>query len=143
MGIVSARVRKQVWRKCDGNCAYCGKPVDFKGPKGFQVDHLSPTYWNWKDEEFEGKELKRGTDDIDNLMPACKRCNKWKSSLTLDKFRDAIRHQNDVLIRDNTGYKLLVDYGIIKHLPWDGKFYFERMPGFRAITERVTSSVAV
>lgn len=141
MGIVGPRIRKLVYRKCNGNCAYCGKTVEFKGPKGFQVDHLQPTYWNWADEQIIEKNIVRGTDDLENLMPACRRCNKWKADYDIDFFRDIIRKQFEVGILEHTGFKLLVDYGIIVLQDWDGKFYFERQQGFLAHTKRITSNI--
>lgn len=118
MGIVSGRIRKQIFRKCDGRCAYCGMPVAFPA---MQVDHLLPTYWNWSDEECLTNKVIRGTDNYENLMPSCRRCNKWKTDLDIEVLRDKIKQQP----------KALLDFIQAYTLPaWDGLFYFERMPGF-------------
>lgn len=54
-------VRKQVYEKCNGHCAYCGCKLDYKD---MQVDHVkSVFYYN-------------GTNDIDNLLPSGKRNTK-------------------------------------------------------------------
>lgn len=65
-------VRKQVYEKCNGHCAYCGCKLDYKD---MQVDHVkSVFYYN-------------GTNDIDNLLPSCRMCNFYKSTFTLEEFR--------------------------------------------------------
>lgn len=47
-------VRKQVYQKYNGHCAYCGCKLEYKD---MQVDHVkSVFYYN-------------GTNDIDNLLP--------------------------------------------------------------------------
>lgn len=136
MGIVSDRVRKQVYKKCNGLCAYCGKPILFKA---MQVDHIVPVYWSWSDEECAQNNVTRGSDHIENLLPSCKRCNKWKSSTSLEKFRAQVLDQHNKLMRDAPGYKMGIDFGFITHVPWDGKFYFEKMPGFCAGYKRITA----
>lgn len=131
MGIVSERIRKQVYRKCNSKCAYCGMPVEFKR---MQVDHLDPCFWNHRTEvaleQNIGKE--RGTDDYDNLMPSCRRCNKWKDQHDLETFRANIISQPEKMLSNEkqTAYRLMMDFGMIKVTPWDGIFYFEKMPGF-------------
>lgn len=134
MGIVSKRVRKQVYKKCDGRCAYCGNPVEFAQ---MQVDHLVPALWNFDDEMCARLNVVRGTDHIENLMPSCRRCNKWKAAFSIDQFREEIFAQHERLLRDKPGYKLGIDYGFIKVVTWDGKFYFEKMNNFSASYQRV------
>jgi hypothetical protein len=136
MGIVSTRVRKQVYRKCDGRCAYCGKPIEFSQ---MQVDHLAPTYWNWSDEECIKNNVTRGTDHIENLMPTCRRCNKWKDVHDIEVFRQQIFKQFEILVRDNTGYKLLLDFGLIAPTGKQPVFYYETMYGFNKVTQRTTA----
>jgi HNH endonuclease len=64
---VSARLREEVlW---SGPCAYCGDPVPV------QVDHILPR-------------SRGGSDDRDNLAPACKRCNMEKLDFTPEEYRE-------------------------------------------------------
>lgn len=127
MGIVSRRVRLQVYKKCNERCAYCGNPVVFAQ---MQVDHLVPCYWTCSDEELLRMGATRGTDHFDNLMPSCRRCNKWKTVYNIEVFRGEVKKQPERLLRDVPGYKLALDFGLIQLAPWDGLFYFEKMPGF-------------
>jgi len=52
-------------------CAYCGKPSSEVGP--LVPDHMTP--------------LNRGgTNDIDNIIPACRHCNSIKGDKTVEEF---------------------------------------------------------
>ena len=54
-----ARIRERVLKRDARECAYCGGVAD-------QVDHIVP--WS-----------KGGTDHLDNLVAACRTCNRAKS----------------------------------------------------------------
>ena len=62
---------------------------------------------------------------IENLMPSCRSCNNYKSSLTLEKFRQAIERWPEVLQRDNVTYRNAVRFGMIEPKPHKVMFYFE------------------
>lgn len=77
-----------------------------------QVDHLVP--------------IKRGgTDDIENLMPSCRRCNHYKRAHTLTIFRDMLKTIQKRLLKIYI-FKVAIDYGIVEIKPFDGVFYFEK-----------------
>ena len=114
--------REEVYKKCFGKCGYCGNEITIKQ---MQVDHIIPIFRGWKDEELERYNMTRGTDDFDNLLPTCVRCNKWKSSHTLEQFRKEIELQFERLKRDSPGYRLGLDYGLIQEFPKKVIFYFE------------------
>ena len=72
----SKKKREAVYVKYDGHCAYCGRAIDIKD---MQVDHFLPLRaWGIED---------AGTDDISNLMPACRMCNHYKRANSLETFR--------------------------------------------------------
>lgn len=104
--------RQQIYAMFDGHCAYCGCEITLQQ---MQADHVEPL-------ELGGK------DDMTNLFPACRSCNHYKHTLTVEKFRRAVEHMPDVLIRDNVTYKNAVRFGLIKH-PQNPHivFYFERI----------------
>jgi len=105
--------RIKIWKKYRGRCAYCGQCIDYQD---MQVDHIIP---------------RRGgryhaADAEENLNPSCRRCNHYKRSHSLERFRQLVQTLDS---RVNGHYinKVALDYGIIEGVkPWDGVFYFER-----------------
>ena len=82
--------REEVYNKCEGHCGYCGKEITIKQ---MQVDHIKPLYRNDKVTTLEVWGVERGSDNFDNLMPSCARCNRWKSTFSLEMFRKEIERQ--------------------------------------------------
>lgn len=73
---ISQEVRSAVWQKTDGICWYCGKPLD---PfLDFHVDHVIPY-------------SRGGSNDFENLVPACSSCNITKHAYSLETFRERSR----------------------------------------------------
>lgn len=103
--------RLLVYEKTKGKCAYCGIDINYKE---MQIDHVTPLH-------------RGGTDTQDNRFPACRSCNHYKSTLTLEEFKEAIERFNGVLLRDSVTYKNAVRFGQIKPTPHEVVFYFERM----------------
>ena len=110
---ISNQVRQQVYDKYDGHCAYCGCNISMKE---LQVDHFAPVY------------LFGDNTNINNLMPSCRMCNYYKSTLTISKFREQLSLLLDRLNRDNFTYRLAKKYNLIieneETLPI--KFYYEK-----------------
>jgi 5-methylcytosine-specific restriction endonuclease McrA len=121
MGAVTKGNRVIVYNKFKGRCAYCGKPI---GIKDMQVDHLVPQrgwYFN-----VDNTPIREEIDNINNLMPSCRRCNHYKRANRLETFRVMIKTLHERIRKvyiNNVGE----DYGIIGVKPWDGKFYFEKV----------------
>jgi 5-methylcytosine-specific restriction endonuclease McrA len=115
--------RREVYDKCSGHCAYCGIEITFKQ---MQVDHKEPLFRNSTDKELEWYKRERGTNDIDNLLPSCSRCNRWKSTFTLESFRDVVQTSLTRLERDTPNFRLAKDYGLLTINDKKVIFYFER-----------------
>jgi hypothetical protein len=115
--------RQEVYNKCSGHCAYCGIEITFKQ---MQVDHIKPLYRNDKVETLEVWGVERGTDEMDNLNPSCSRCNKWKSTFSLEMFRTIVENSIDRMERDTPNFRLACDYGLIEVKQNPVVFYFER-----------------
>lgn len=110
--------RIKVHEKYNGHCAYCGKIIEYND---MQVDHIRP-YREWIDALVEGENI----DSLSNLNPSCKRCNHYKRSLNLEKFRNYIKTLHERIAKDYI-VKVGLDYGIVNISPFDGEFYFEKL----------------
>ena len=75
-------VRMAVYSKCNGHCAYCGCDLQYKD---MQVDHVIPLN-GWSEQ---------GTDTFENMLPACRSCNHYKSRSTLEGFRKMVEAMPD------------------------------------------------
>lgn len=102
--------RMTVYNKCNGHCAYCGCELEYKA---MQVDHI---------EAF----IHGGADTLDNMLPACRSCNHYKSSMDLETFRKCLERMPAVLERDCVTYKIAKRFGIVQEGIKKVKFYFER-----------------
>ena len=110
-------LRKQIYNKYNGHCAYCGKVISYDE---MQVDHLIP----------QRLKEKYGEDKIEcfeNYMPVCRRCNHYKRALNIEAFRDTIEKIPSKLMRDNYTFKVGVDYGFWEPKNRKVEFYFEKV----------------
>ena len=112
--------REEVYAICGGRCAYCGAQIELKD---MQVDHVVPM-------EFCNAYQAIGVepdslDSLDNYLPACRSCNHYKSTFTVEKFRKAIERYPIVLERDSATYRNAVRFGMIEPKEKKIRFYFE------------------
>lgn len=68
--------RKLVYQMYDGRCAYCGCKLELKD---MQVDHFNSIY------AYDGK------NELENYMPSCRQCNFYKSTGTIEQFRQNLK----------------------------------------------------
>ena len=101
--------RQAVYNKYSGRCAYCGREIEYKG---MQVDHMVP-------------KASGGTDDIENLMPACRLCNHYKRANSLEWFRHSIETIPFKLARDMYTYRVGMAYGFYSNAEKEILFHFE------------------
>ncbi len=116
---LSKTEREAVYEKCNHHCAYCGKEIPISQ---MQVDHFTPM-------EFYDRYKVQGIDldTMDNYMPACRSCNHYKSSLTLEKFRKAVERWPEVLERDSVTFRNAVRFSMVEPKPHKVVFYFEQL----------------
>lgn len=111
---MNKKIREIVRNKYSNKCAYCG--VDLV--KGWNVDHIKPQVFG-------------GTNDLENLNPSCKDCNKYKCHADLEGYRKQLHkmlnEKLEYLFKSKTKMQVAMNMGSIKHTLWDGKFYFERI----------------
>lgn len=114
--------REKVRHMFGEKCAYCGKPLG----KTFHVDHVKPIYRGLPDHYREKRPDIVGKDEIDNMFPACPRCNRWKSTLQLEQFRVELSLQIERLRRNSAQFRLSEDYGMITIVHSPIVFWFEK-----------------
>lgn len=64
---ISQAKKEQIFAKSNGQCFYCGNKAE-------EVEHMHPRFLG-------------GNNDIENLVPSCKWCNKSKRGLPLEVWR--------------------------------------------------------
>lgn len=122
---LSKKVRLAVWEKYDHHCAYCGCDLEYKD---MQVDHIESVYlhndYATHDSNYERKSLTE-LNEMENLMPACRMCNFYKSSSELEVFRSKLTDTLMRNLRKSFDYRLALKYGLINEHIEPVKFYFE------------------
>lgn len=105
--------RMEVYRKMGGRCAYCGCVLEYKD---MQVDHVKPIN-GWSEE---------GPDTLENMLPACRSCNHYKSAMSIESFRKMVENMPTALERDSVTYRNAVRFGLVVPNQHPVVFYFER-----------------
>lgn len=127
---IKKHIREIVYNKCKGHCAYCGENIEYKQ---MQVDHIIPQaeyMWFIKNQHKIPEYLKHLTevdvDHIDNLLPACRVCNKWKNTFGIEMFRQEVFEQVKRCNDYSSNYRMAKRYGLIEETIKPIVFYFER-----------------
>ena len=110
--------------KYGGRCAYCGIDIAYEK---MQVDHIVPIYRGYSNEELSAMGIVRGKNHISNYNPSCRSCNSSKSTYRLESWRIAIRNKINILTRDNSGFRMMLRYNVIKVSNKDIQFYYETL----------------
>lgn len=103
--------RQAVYDKLGGHCAYCGREIAMEE---MQVDHIVPL-------------RKGGADELQNMLPACRSCNHYKSTLDVEQFRRLVEKMPETLTRDSVTYRNAVRFGLVEPKPHPVVFYFEKL----------------
>lgn len=111
---LSKQQRVEVYNKCRGHCAYCGCELPFEK---MQVDHV--VAFNLIHDD--------NTETMLNYLPACRSCNHYKSTLSIEAFRRMVEKMPEVLMRDSVTYKNAVRFGLVEPKPHKVTFYFEKL----------------
>jgi len=107
--------RQNIYNKCNGHCAYCGKEISIKE---MQVDHMWPQFLS----HFE-RDLDKNREE--NLMPSCRKCNNFKSGMRLEEFRRELSFQIKRL-KQNAQFNRALRFGQITISEKPIIFYFEK-----------------
>lgn len=107
---LSKEERMSIYKICNGRCAYCGCKIEYKD---MQVDHVKPLRIG-------------GTDEMSNMLPACRSCNHYKATLDVEGFRKYLSGMHKRLVRDSVAYQVAERFGIVNHVSDEVTFFFER-----------------
>lgn len=118
---ISKRLRQRVYEKCGGRCGYCGQHLT---PKTMQVDHMMPLCSPSLSARLEDGVLVHYVNDLSNLMPACRTCNHYKRSLTVEGYRHLLTQLHRKLVNMYLN-KVAINFGMIQPKHFSGRFYFE------------------
>ena len=122
----SKKKRKEVYEKYCGRCAYCGSLIKYKD---MQVDHVIPQHHY--SEQYgclivnSRKFTDYGVHDMQNLKPACRICNKFKASFTLERFRSELQAQVERARTYSANFRMAEKFNLISIKNQKIKFYFE------------------
>ena len=126
---INKKTRKEVYSMYAGHCSYCGEKIEYKD---MQVDHVIPQHHH---SEIHGclivgckKFTEYSVDDIRNLKPACRICNKFKTSFTLEEFREELQIQLERARKYSVNFRMAERYGLVIKTGYTGiEFYFEKV----------------
>jgi len=128
----SKQQRIEIHSKFNGKCAYCGAEIQLKD---MQVDHIVPKemfrqgYCGvFMTPEFLSHLTILDTNHYDNLYPACRVCNNWKSQHSLERFRSELSEQVNRLNSYSSNYRIAKKYGQISETVSPIRFFFENEP---------------
>lgn len=68
------KTRYLIYQKTNGKCSYCGCDLELNK---MQIDHIIPID-RW------------GTNNLENLLPSCRQCNFYKSTMSIEGFRKMV-----------------------------------------------------
>ena len=120
----SKKTRELVAAKTNNKCGYCGEDLQ---PR-WHLDHMNSLWDIYIMNNQEGSEYK-DPNHIDNLIASCPRCNLYKSSESVEKFRKSIKDIRRKLRDYYKPYAIGVKYGVIVEADIDIVFYFETLKG--------------
>lgn len=119
---ISKKVRITLYEKYNHRCAYCGCGMEYKD---MQVDHIESVYCNNDIAQTMSEEEMYNEN---NLLPTCRQCNFYKSTFTVEQFRQRLKEVMMPNLQKDFRYRLAVKYRLIEETGKNVKFYFEEMP---------------
>lgn len=118
---IPKKTRLKLYDKYNHRCAYCGCDLEYKD---MQVDHVKSVYTNLDLRETMTEEEMY---DEENFMPACRQCNFYKSTMTVENFRKRLQTTMMNNLRKDFRYRLAVKYGLVEEKTKNIVFYFETL----------------
>lgn len=126
MSNYSIRKRKELkdnlFDKYNGRCAYCGSKIH---RDDYHIDHIVSKN-SFKKDRHSFYALGIDFEGFDNLNPSCYQCNIYKSTYSIEEFREYIERQINRLRKRVPGILLAEKYGLITYNDVEVVFYFEK-----------------
>lgn len=82
---IPKKMREALYQKYNKRCAYCGCQLEYKD---MQIDHIASVYVNT---DIRQTMTEQELYDIKNLMPTCRQCNFYKSTFSIEDFRERLQ----------------------------------------------------
>lgn len=119
--------RAAILAKTGGRCAYCGCELTIKN---MTADHVEPIVRPLvcRDGVISARNV-QGTpeqESLSNKLPACRSCNSYKSSLSVEDFRARVEHWPDVMEHGNSTVRAMIRFGLLELKRRPVVFWFER-----------------
>lgn len=118
---IPKKIRVALYDKYNHRCAYCGCDLEYKD---MQIDHIKSVYANT---DFKRVMTNEEMYSVDNLLPTCRQCNFYKSSMDLEVFRKRLSNTLMENLQKTFQYRLALKYGLIEEHITPIKFYFEML----------------
>ena len=125
---LSKNERLIVWNKSNGACWYCGCKLP---EKGWHADHIEPIR-RFKDMKITDTGVEHfmscdnpHLDTIENMVPACKKCNLFKGVFSVEEFRREITYQVERARSYSVNFRTAERFGLIEVVSKPVKFWFE------------------
>ena len=108
---LSKQQRLLIHGKFNGKCAYCGCDIAYTD---MQVDHIEALN-------------NGGVDEVENMNPACRSCNHYKSTLGIERFREELSLLPDRLSgKEHIIFGIAERYGLVQKTGAKVQFQFEK-----------------
>ncbi len=132
---LTKKQRQEVWAKSNGRCWYCGCQLP---EKGWHADHVEPVIrnvryvWNTETQSYDSMPMWKtemayeGRDTIDNIVPACAPCNLYKSTYSVEQFRQLLQSSPERYRKQNSGIRAAERFGLLKFSEEPVVFWFEK-----------------
>ena len=88
--IIPKKMRENAHGRFEGHCAYCGKQIKYSE---MEIDFLLPVKYG-------------GKIEIENLLPSCRVCNRYRKNRKLDSLFPSDSHHNHGFYKTQKSYSL-------------------------------------
>ena len=92
--------------------------------KDMQIDHVESVYRN---NDIAQTMSEKEMYDESNLLPACRQCNFYKSTFTIDQFKQRLKNVMMPNLQKDFRYRLAAKYGLIEETDKSIIFYYETL----------------